>query len=99
MEQGAPIKMVVPSPGIGTPFYGTVLNWGKRPNAALVFMDYIMSRRGQTVWAGLGEAASPLAGIPGALDATSIAPFDATKYNADAVKRAAEEFLKLFRRQ
>lgn len=54
LDKGAPIKLVVPSPSVLNAYYGGVLGWAKRPNAAMLAMDYLMSVRGQTVWNGSG---------------------------------------------
>jgi len=58
----------------------------QRPNAALVFMDYMTSARGQTVWAGKGEAASVLPNIPGAMDAGNISFINLSEYTPDVIK-------------
>ena len=96
IEKGAPIKMVVPNPSIGFRYGGAILSWAKRPNAALVLMDYLMSRRGQTVWSGSGGSASPLAGIPGSLDVKTINPYDPKQYSADVQKAYAVKWEKIF---
>lgn len=85
MATGAPLKIVVPKPAFAYSLNGGVLAWAKRPNAALVLMDYLMSPRGQAVWNGFGESASPLPNVPGSLDARSMQLFDSVKYNASVV--------------
>ena len=35
IREGAPMRMVVPTPSIGTPYLGAVLSNAKRPNAAM----------------------------------------------------------------
>lgn len=96
IEQGAPLKLVVPNPSTGYRYGGALLSWAKRPNAAQVLMDYLMSRRGQTVWAGPGGSASPLAGIPGSLDAKTINPYDPKQYPSDVQKAYVEKWKKIF---
>ncbi len=86
ISQGAPVKVVMPKPGFGFRFIGVPLGWSKRPNAAQLFMDYVMSPRGQTIWNNTGESASPLKGIPGSLDADSIQAYDPSGFTADVVK-------------
>lgn len=54
IKQGAPIAVTVPIPSFGVRYTGATLGWAKRPNAGQVFMDYVMSRRGQTTWHGEG---------------------------------------------
>ena len=69
----------------------------KRPNAALVFVDYMMSRRGQTAWNGSGESASPLAGIPGSLDAKTMQPWDPFRYTPEFQKAYLAKWNKIFK--
>lgn len=97
IAQGAPLKIVIPRPSQGIQYGAGVVAWSKRPNAALVFMDYLMSVRGQTVINGKGESASPLEGIPGSLDASSIQPFDPSKYPPDVVQAESERLDQLFK--
>lgn len=97
IERGAPIKMVLPSPSFGISYVGGVLSAGRRQNAALFFMDYLTSPRGQTAWSGKGETASPLPAIPGSLDAKSINTYDARPYTAEAVNAYKERWNKLFK--
>ncbi len=96
IDQGAPIKLVYPNPGFGIRYGAGILAWGKHPNASLVAMNYFMSRRGQTTWAGPGGVASPLPNIPNTLDARTITPFDPLKYPPEAVKAYTEKWNKLF---
>lgn len=98
IAQGAPLKMVVPNPSVGTPYAGAVLAWAKRPNAALVFMDYMMSVAGQTEWAGRGEVGSPI-GVPGSLDAKTINPLDQSRYSPDVSNAYQAKWGKIFKGQ
>lgn len=86
IEQGAPLGMVFPNPGGGYDWAGGALAWSKRPNAALVLIDWLISVEGQTAWHGAGETASPRPGIPGALPYASINPWDPVKFPPDVVK-------------
>jgi iron(III) transport system substrate-binding protein len=97
IEQGAPIGYVVPSPGMGNLYAVAALSWSKRPNAALVLADYIMSQDGQGLWHGRGESASPLAGVAGAIPLASITPYDPAKYPAAVVAKYREYWSKIFK--
>ena len=97
IKQGAPVKQVLPKPGFGFRLIGAVLGWAHRPNAAQVFMDYIMSPRGQTVWNGIGESASPLKNIAGSLDADSIDPYDPAKFTPEVVKSYTAKWNGMFK--
>ena len=94
---GAPVDYVVPNPGIGI-FYGiSALAWSKRPNAARVLADFAMSPAGQAAWHGVGESASPLPGIPGSLDVTSISLWDPEAFPADVVNAYTTRFNAIFK--
>ncbi len=99
IAQGAPIKMVVPNPSFGIRYTGAVFSWAKRPNAALVLQDFLMSPRGQAAWSGRGESASPLPNIPGAMDIRSVTPYDPTPYTTEVVAAYGKKWNALFRKQ
>lgn len=94
VRQGAPVKMVVPNPSLGTA-YAVVLSWSRRPNGALLFLDFMMSPPGQASWAGNGEVASPI-GVPGSLDARTINVPDIAGYNAATRRDFETKFRGLF---
>lgn len=52
IDQGAPLGYVLPSPAVGGGFYAGVVSWSKHPNAAQVFLDWLLSPAGQNVVAG-----------------------------------------------
>lgn len=97
IEQGAPMAYVVPNPGMGNLYGAGALGWSKRPNAALVLLDYLMSADGQAQWHGRGESASPLAGVPGAIPLSTITPYDPSKYPPAVVNKYKEYWNKIFK--
>ncbi|MSP98676.1 MAG: extracellular solute-binding protein [Betaproteobacteria bacterium] len=97
IEQGAPIDYAVPTPGFGTGYSMAVLRVSKRPNAAVVLVDYIMSPEGQSVWHGRGETASPRPNIKGSLPVSSITLWPWNKYPADVVKSYTEHWNKVLK--
>jgi iron(III) transport system substrate-binding protein len=97
MDAGAPMDFVVPNPSFAASFGMSALSWAKRPNAGLVFMDYVMSVEGQTAWHGTGESASVLKGIPGSMQAAALTPFDAEAYPADVVKKYNDRWNRIFK--
>ena len=97
VAQGAPIKVVLTNPSFASSDAMVVLAWAKRPNAGLVFLDYFMSRRGQTVLTGGGDFASPLSGIPGSLDMKAMNSWDPMKYPPEVTKPYIEKWNKLFK--
>ena len=96
IDSGAPIKTVVTSPSYGASYAGGIVSWSKRPNAALVFMDYLMSPRGQAVFVGNGELASPLSGVPGSLDVKTMTLHDSEKYPPEVQNAFKEKWNAIF---
>lgn len=96
LESGAPIKTVVPNPSYGAAYGGGVVAGAKRPNAALVFMDYMMSARGQAQMVGKGEMASALPNVPGSLDIKTVALHDSEKYPVDVANAFTARWNALF---
>lgn len=97
IRQGAPMRMVVPNPSIGTSYAGVVVSWSKRPNAAMVFMDFMMSPAGQTSWAGNGEVSSPI-GVPGSIDSRTVAAVDLTHYTPEMMKASLARWNSLLKK-
>lgn len=97
IAQGAPIKVVQPNPAFASADVMAALAHARRPNAAQVFLDYLMSRRGQGVWNGTGETASVLSGIPGSLDASTMQPWDVFRYTPEFQRDYKAKFDKMFK--
>jgi iron(III) transport system substrate-binding protein len=95
-DAGAPIKTVVVNPSYGAAYGGGVVAGSKRPNAALVFMDYMMSVRGQTQMVGKGEMASALSNVPGSLDIKAVTLHDDDKYGPAVVNAFKVKWNALF---
>ncbi|MBM3345664.1 MAG: extracellular solute-binding protein [Betaproteobacteria bacterium] len=97
ITQGAPLKVVQPNPAFASQDVVAALAHSRRPNAALVFLDFMMSRRGQTAWNGRGETASPIPGIPGSLDAKTMQPWDPFRYTIEFQQAYRAKWNKLFK--
>lgn len=95
--QGAPIKVFQPNPAFASADVVAALAHSRRPNAAHVFLDYMMSRRGQTVWNGTGETASVIPGIQGSLDARTMQPWDVFRYTPEFQRNYKAKFDKMFK--
>jgi iron(III) transport system substrate-binding protein len=98
IERGAPMKMVIPQPALGIRYAGGIIAGTKRPNAAQVLVDYLMSPRAQAVWHSRGDSASPLPNIPGSPDANSIQPFDPSVYNSNSVSEYKKKWDAMLKR-
>lgn len=96
LDAGAPIKTVVVNPSYGAAYGGGIVAGSKRPNAALVFMDYMMSVRGQGQMVGKGEMASALPNVPGSLDIKAVTLHDDDKYTPDVVNAFKVKWNALF---
>ena len=69
IKAGAPIKQMVPTnPSCYYGYFVAQVGWSKRPEAAQVLLNWMMSRAGQEAIHGWGYSASPLEKIPGGLD-------------------------------
>lgn len=69
IKAGAPIKQMVPTnPSCYYGYFVAQVAWSKRPQAAQVLLNWVMSRAGQEAIHGWGYTASPLENIPGGLD-------------------------------
>jgi len=97
MERGAPINFVRPVPAFGFEYAAAAFNWSKRPNAALVLLEFLMSVEGQTILYGTGEGASPRPNIPGAMPASEIQAFDASKYPPEVVRAYQERWNRIMK--
>jgi len=97
IAQGAPMKVVQPNPAFASADVIAAVAHSRRPNAALVFLDYMMSRRGQGIWNGTGETASVIPGIPGSLDAKTMQPWDVFRYTPEFQRDYKLKFDKLFK--
>jgi iron(III) transport system substrate-binding protein len=97
IDKGAPVGMVVPSPALAYPYQLSALGWSKRPNAALVLVDYLMTRDGQTVLNGQDGAPSPLADIPGSPKVPDNVVFwDSEQYPAEVANKYRDHWSRVF---
>ena len=98
VKQGAPARIVMPTPTFANQYNGGIMSNSKRQNAAQVLMDFLMSKDGQEAWSGDGASASALPGVPNALDARNVRPVDIVPYTAERNKEFKVRFDGLFRR-
>lgn len=94
MKQGAPIDYVVPQRTFAISWAAGALAASRRPNAARVFLDFVMSEEGQTALNGDGDGGSPLA-VPGTLKPGDLTILDLSLYGAakrDEWRRKFKEY-------
>jgi iron(III) transport system substrate-binding protein len=81
--QGATIDTVFPSPTTGVEQYTAASSASPHPNAAKLFVDYLMTKAGQEIF-NKDTAASPLGNLPGTLPMPKgYQSFDLAKAQAD----------------
>lgn len=81
--QGASIDTVFPSPTTGVEQYTAASSTAAHPNAAKLFVDYLMTKAGQQIF-NKDTAASPLGNLPGTLPMPKgYQSFDLAKAQAD----------------
>jgi iron(III) transport system substrate-binding protein len=87
-NEGAPVKTVFPAPTVGIEGYVAAAADGPHPNAAKLFVNYLLTRAGQEVL-DRGYAASPLPDIPG----SAPMPTDYTRADVAAAIKARPDLL------
>lgn len=93
---GAPIDFAYPEPAYGIGFVTGALTNAHRPNAAVVFNDFLLSPEGQEALNGDGYGTAARDGVPGALDASSYTWLDSTKYTPEVIaewEKKIDEYL------
>ncbi|UMG91257.1 extracellular solute-binding protein [Nocardioides sp. TF02-7] len=87
-EAGAPVETTFPTPTVGVEQYAAASADGPNPNAAKLFVNYLLTRTGQEQL-NRGYAASPLEDIPDALPL----PDDYRATDAEAVLAERDSLL------
>lgn len=93
--QGAPIRSVIPKDSFSVPFGAGALTITKRPAAAQVFLQFLLSREGQQAIAGDGYGESPL-DLRDDLDLSGSTVFDATKLTPEVKASWTAKFKRYF---
>jgi iron(III) transport system substrate-binding protein len=87
IAQGAPVKFVIPEKPYGLATSMSILAKAPHPNAAQLFVDFVLSKDGQTLWNSKGSGqASPL-GF-GDFDPATVDIWDPSAWPADQTKQA-----------
>lgn len=93
-DQGAKVEFAYPSPGFALMWGGGALQSAKNPNAARVFLDFVMSEAGQEAINGDGLGTAGRDGVEGALEELDgWEMFDATECSKPETIQEAESKL------
>jgi iron(III) transport system substrate-binding protein len=95
INQGAPIDFVIPSPSFAISWAAGALSSSKRPNAARVFANFLMTDEGQRALNGNGDAGSPL-DVQGALRMSDLTVIDISKYTSEKREEWRKKFKQYF---
>lgn len=85
-SKGAPIEAITPTPGYAITFSSGVLEHAVHPNAARVYMDFLLSEEGQKAYNGDGLGSSHLDGIDGVIPLDGMEIFDATTITPEVTR-------------
>ncbi|RYE42204.1 MAG: extracellular solute-binding protein [Hyphomicrobiales bacterium] len=94
-NQGAPIDFAFPDPGFAIMWGGGAPATSRRPNAARVFLDFVMSEDGQSALNAGGLGASGRENVNDVLDLDGWEFFDSAQYDPEkmnAVKGKFEDY-------
>lgn len=99
-EQGAPIDWVIPTKTWAQAAPVMILEKSQRPNAARVFVDFLLSPDGQAAFNGKEFGASALPGIPDTLDLTShdVTLIDPAVITPEVIAEWSDRHRQLFKR-
>lgn len=91
-DQGAPVDFAFPEPGFAIMWGGGAPATSKRPNAARVFMDFLMSESGQAALNAGGFGGSGRENVDGALDLKGWEFFDSARYDPEKMAEVEAKF-------
>lgn len=96
-EQGAPLDFAVPKPSYWIQRGAGIIATSKRPNAARVFFDFLLSEEGQQISNGDGRGMSARDGIEGSIEAEDMTMLDSAHYTEDVLAQWTAKFDEYFR--
>lgn len=96
-DKGAPIDYMIPEDSYSAVATMGVLAESKRPAAAKVFSEWLMSPEGQEAVVGDGEGASALEGIEGSLDLSDTFTLKAASITPEVRAEWTKKFEQIFR--
>jgi len=80
-KSGAPIDFAYAEPGFAYSHGASAFTKSKRPNAGRVFIDFLMSKEGQTAYNGEGQGGSARDDVEDALSMDGYSMLDTTKFS------------------
>lgn len=96
IKQGAPIDYVITTPTFAIPYAVGAIGTSRRPNAARLMVDFLMTEQGQRALNGDNDSASP-SGVKGALSPKGLTIVDLAKYTPEKREEWRKKFKQLFR--
>lgn len=98
-NQGAPLEFGYPDPGWAIGLGIGAISTSKRPNAARVFLDFVMSEEGQEALNGEGFGAAGRDNVSGTLDLDELgySIIDFSSYTPEKREMSEEKFNSYFR--
>jgi iron(III) transport system substrate-binding protein len=95
-DKGAPIEYKIPDKSWSSIYLAAALNTTSRPDAASVFLDFLMSAEGQEALNGNDYGGSPLGAIPGSVDTSGMTILNDVTFGPKKVDEWAARFDELF---
>lgn len=95
-DQGAPVDFAYPDPGFAIMWGGGGIATSKRPNAARVFVDFIMSEEGQAAINSEEFGAAGREGVEDDIDLKGWEFFDSDAYTPDKMQEMQAKFDEYF---
>jgi iron(III) transport system substrate-binding protein len=95
-EKGAPLDYTIPEKSWSSIYLAGALNTTSRPDAARVFLDFLMSPEGQEAVNGNDYGGSPLENIPGTVDTSGMTILDDSTFGPAKVDEWSKKFDQLF---
>lgn len=94
---GAPVKVAYPKKPLSLPVYAAATSWAKHPNAAQLVVDFLLSKKGQSIIGNMQVSALP--NIPEAvISASDVTLLDTSTYDSNDVAARLANLKSIFHR-
>jgi ABC-type Fe3+ transport system substrate-binding protein len=85
-NQGAPIAFAIPNPAFALPWGAAIVSNSRRPNAAMVFMDFMTSLDGQKTITGNGTHGVSALDFPQSVALDQLKLLDFARFTPDVIE-------------